>query len=86
MCQSLREPRLSIELQKSPQMPLSSEATIWRPSLQQCRQLTSNGLMLSGFVAKVVKTDGTLAVAGDTGEAVMARPSVVLGYVGDEVA
>ncbi|PBK61343.1 hypothetical protein ARMSODRAFT_1008883 [Armillaria solidipes] len=53
-------------------MPLSSEAT-------QCRQLTSNGPMLSGFVAKVVKTDGTLAVAGDTGEVVMTRPGISSG-------
>ncbi|KAK0434156.1 phenylacetyl-CoA ligase [Desarmillaria tabescens] len=44
------------------------------------------GPMLPGFVAKVVKADGTLAVAGETGELVMTGPSVGLGYVGDEEA
>ncbi|PBK86595.1 acetyl-CoA synthetase-like protein [Armillaria gallica] len=44
------------------------------------------GPMLPGFVAKVVKADGTLAVAGETGELVMTGPSLGLGYVGDEEA
>ncbi|KAK0443563.1 phenylacetyl-CoA ligase [Armillaria borealis] len=44
------------------------------------------GPMLPGFVAKVVKADGTLAVAGETGELVMTGPSIGLGYLGDEEA
>ncbi|KAK0486499.1 phenylacetyl-CoA ligase [Armillaria novae-zelandiae] len=44
------------------------------------------GPMLPGFVAKVVKADGTLAVAGETGELVMTGPSLGLGYLGDEEA
>ena len=58
-------------------------------AMQPTDQLISTGgcsPMLPGFVAKVVKADGTLAVAGETGELVMTGPSLGLGYVGDEEA
>ncbi|KAJ7705707.1 phenylacetyl-CoA ligase [Mycena metata] len=46
----------------------------------------SCGPMLPGFVAKVLKSDGSYGGPGETGELVMTGPSIGMGYLGDEAA
>ncbi|KAJ7093829.1 phenylacetyl-CoA ligase [Mycena belliarum] len=44
----------------------------------------SCGKMLPGFVAKVLKADGSYGGPGEEGELVMTGPSVGMGYLGDQ--
>ncbi|KAF8142962.1 amp dependent CoA ligase [Mycena galopus ATCC 62051] len=46
----------------------------------------SCGPMLPGFVAKVLKADGSYGGPGEMGELVMTSPSVGMGYLGDTEA
>ncbi|KAJ7037976.1 phenylacetyl-CoA ligase [Mycena alexandri] len=46
----------------------------------------SCGPMLPGFVAKVLKSDGSYGGPGETGELVVTGPSIGMGYLGDEDA
>lgn len=44
------------------------------------------GGLLPGIIAKVVKSDGTLASDGEQGELVVKGPSMALGYYGNPAA
>ena len=46
----------------------------------------SGGQLLPGVRARVVKPDGTLANAGETGELVVQSPAMALGYFNDPEA
>ncbi|KAJ7756251.1 phenylacetyl-CoA ligase, partial [Mycena metata] len=46
----------------------------------------SCGPMLPGFIAKVLKSDGSYGGPEETGELVMTGPSIGMGYLGDEEA
>jgi len=47
---------------------------------------TGSGKLLPGTIARVVKSDGSLAGYGEAGELVIKTPSVALGYANNEQA
>jgi len=56
------------------------------PPTQKLATVGSAGQLIPGIVARVVKSDGSLASEGEQGELVVKGPSMALGYFNNEVA
>lgn len=56
------------------------------PPARTIATMGSAGQLLPGVVARVVKSDGSLASEGEKGELVVTGPSMSLGYFDNEAA
>ncbi|KAF9076081.1 amp dependent CoA ligase [Rhodocollybia butyracea] len=63
----------------------ATTVTMFLPS-QKIGTIGSSGTLLPGIVARVRKSDGSLASQGESGELIVKGPSMALGYLNNEQA
>ena len=56
------------------------------PPSQRLGTVGSAGQLIPGIIARVVKSDGSLAKEGEQGELVVTGPSMATGYMNSEAA